>query len=578
MKILKWFEKNNTHMSRLWFIYGIIFLSAFLLIGNLFVVQIIEGQAYSEKADRQYVVSDVRMFDRGSIFFTEENGNTLTAATLKSGYIIAINPKILQNSKGVFDSLSKIIKINSDSFFIKASKKNDPYEVIAKRVSKEDKEKIKALKINGIIISRERWRYYPAGKTASQVLGFVGYKGNKLVGRYGLEKYYEDILSRKDNTLFVNFFAEIFTNISKSLFGNKLKKEGDIYISIEPSVQELLENELTGIMKKWKSQSAGGIIIDPRNGKIYAMASIPDFNPNNFNKVKNPSFFRNPIVEDVFEMGSIIKPLTMASGIDAGVVTPETTYDDKGYVVYNGRTVKNYDGIGRGVIPMQQVLSQSLNTGAAFVMEKLGKKRFRDYMLALGLGEDTGIDLPDEVSGLVSTLHSRGDIGYVTASFGQGIALSPIATARALSALGNGGTLITPHIVTKIEYKDGSSKEISYGKGRRIFTKKTSDTITEMLIKVVDEALFGGTLKLKHYSIAAKTGTAQIARGGIGGYYKNKYLHSFFGYFPAYEPRFLVFLYTVNPKGTEYAAHTLTYPFMDITKFLINYYDLPPDR
>jgi len=280
----------------------------------------------------------------------------------------------------------------------------------------------------------------------------------------------------------------------------------------------------------------------------------------------------------VFEMGSIIKPLTMASGLDAGVVTADTTYNDKGYVVFDGSRIENYDGKGRGVVPMQEVLNQSLNTGVAFVMQKLGKDRFRKYFLSLGLGEETGIDLPGEVGGLVGNLQSKRDVEYVTASFGQGIATTPIATVRALSALGNGGKLITPHIVTKIDYKGGMSDMVSYNDTERVFKPETSEEITRMLVEVVDKALLGGKVKMKNYSIAAKTGTAQIAREGGGGYYKDKYLHSFFGYFPAYNPKFLVFLYVVNPRGVRYASHTLTYPFMNITKFLINYYDIPPDR
>ncbi len=578
MKIFKWFGKSNTYLSRLWFIYGGVFLFAILLIVNLFIVQVIDGKTYSDKADRQYVVSGVSTFDRGTIFFTEKDGNTPSSARLKSGFTVAINPKILKNGVEAFKSLSEIIEIDSDSFFIKASKKDDPYEEIARRVSEKDKEKIEALKISGVIVSKERWRFYPAGTTASHVLGFVGYRGNELAGRYGLERYYNDILSRDDNTLYVNFFAEIFTNIRESLLGDGVNREGDIFTSIEPSVQGMLEDGINGIKEKWNAGSVGGIILDPTDGKIYALASAPNFDPNVFNKVKDPSVFVNPIVEDVFEMGSIIKPLTMAAGIDAGVVTAKTEYDDKGYVVFDGSRVENYDGRGRGVVPMQQVLSQSLNTGAAFVMQKLGKERFRNYMLALGLGEETGIDLPGEVSGLVRNLQSSRDIEYVTASFGQGIAMTPIATARALSALGNGGKLVTPHIVTKIDYKRGLSREVSYSEGDRVFKPETSEEITRMLVEVVDKALLNGKVKLENYSVAAKTGTAQIARSGGGGYYDDRYLHSFFGYFPAYEPRFLVFLYVVNPKGVRYASQTLTYPFIDITKFLINYYDIPPDR
>ncbi|MBU4479877.1 hypothetical protein KKG48_00325, partial [Patescibacteria group bacterium] len=200
------------------------------------------------------------------------------------------------------------------------------------------------------------------------------------------------------------------------------------------------------------------------------------------------------------------------------------------------------------------------------------------YMLSLGFGEETGVDLPNETYGLVSNLESSRDLEFATASFGQGIALTPVETVRALSVLANGGKLITPHLSQGIKYDIGLSRELLYEEGERVFKESTSDEITRMLVEVVDSALLGGTVKMEHYSVAAKTGTAQMAKEDGRGYYDNKYLHSFFGYFPAYDPQFLVFFYIVDPKEVNYASHTLTEPFVNLTKFLINYYEVPPDR
>ena len=567
-----------TSVPRIWVVPLIFCLLGAILIYYLFIIQVVDGEAYLNEAEGQYVRSGASVFNRGTIFFTDKEGEAVSAATLKTVYTIAIDPTVLDDPQNVYQKLSAIIPLDEETFLKKAAKKGDRYEEVAKKVGKDIKEKIDALGIRGVITKRDKIRFYPAGNMASHVLGFVGYKGNELAGRYGLERYYEDTLSRDEETLYVNFFAEVFGDIKRSLFSPARERDGDVYTSIDPSVQSMLEDELEKIREKWDADSAGGIVMDPKTGEIYAMASKPDFDPNYFYKVNDTSVFINPLVEEVFEMGSIIKPLTMAAGIDAGVVTPETTYEDKGYVIFDGRRVENYDGRGRGVVPMQEVLNQSLNTGVAFVMQRLGKERFRDYFLALGLGEETGIDLPGEVSGLVGNLRSKRDIEYVTASFGQGIAMTPIETIRALAALANGGKLVTPHIVTRVDYKKGFSGKLVYNEGERVFSRETSETISRMLTKVVDNALLGGKVKMERYSIAAKTGTAQIAREDGRGYYTDRYLHSFFGYFPAFDARFIVFLYTVNPKGARYASQTLTYPFMDITKFLISYYDIPPDR
>ena len=277
-------------------------------------------------------------------------------------------------------------------------------------------------------------------------------------------------------------------------------------------------------------------------------------------------------------MGSIIKPLTLSAGIDAGVITAKSTYYDEGFVIVNNQKIKNFDDKVRGIVSMQDVLSQSLNVGAAHVESLLGNDLFTKYMYAFGVNKKTGIDLPSEGRNLSSGLESHRDIEHVTASFGQGLALTPIATIRALSAVANGGLLIKPHIVKSINYKIGISKNTPIEPGTRVIQATTSEEVSRMLVYSVDNVLLSGTLKMPNYSVAAKTGTAQIAKEGGGGYADNQFLHSFVGYFPAYNPKFIILLYTINPKGARFGSETLTLPFMDTVKFLINYYDVPPDR
>lgn len=544
---------------------------------KLYMVQIVHGRAYSEQAERQYYKPNQAIFNRGSIYFSNKDGSLVSAATQRSGFIVAINPKILENKEDAYKKINAIVPIDHDSFIAKASKKDDPYEEILKKVEEDNGKKIEGLGIKGVYLYREKWRFYPGEDLASHVLGLVAFKGDALGGRYGLESYYENTLKRDSDNLYVNFFAEIFSNVNKALQKpNEL--EGEIVTTIEPNVEINLERQLEKITKTWSSEKTGGIIINPKTGEIYAMAMYPTFDPNSFQTEKNSGIFSNPIVENVYEMGSIFKPLTLSAGLDTGVITANTTYDDKGSMVLNGRKFSNFDGRARGVVSMQEVLNQSLNLGAAFVESKLGNKKFAEYMINFGLGERTGIDLPNEAVGLVDNLKSPRDIEYANASFGQGIAVTPIAIARALATLANGGVLVNPHIIKQINYDTGFSKKVAPSEEKRVITKATSEEITRMLVEAMDTSLLGGTVKLPNYSVATKTGTAQISKGNGQGYYEDRYLHSFFGYFPAYDPKFLVFLYTVNPRGVKYANETLTHPFIDITNFLINYYEVPPDR
>ena len=577
--------KISCFKNRIRLIFGFFIVLTLVIIVRLYFLQIVKGEAFSEKADRQYVSVSVDTFDRGSILFQDKNDILFSAATLKSGYLIALNNRnIATNTDKYYKELSNIISIDSDTFYSKISKKDDPYEEIATHLSEDQVKKIKELNLPGLIIEKEKWRYYPGDDLASRLIGIVGYNGDKLEGRYGLEKYYEDVLSRNGSNLYVNTFAEIFSNLSDTLIKDK-EREGNIVTSIDPEVQGYVEKVVNDTNNKWDSKITGAIVINPKTGEIYSMTISPTFNLNDFKNEKDVSIFANPLVSDAYEMGSIIKPLTVAAGLDTGDITAKTTYDDKGFLKMDGRTIYNYDKKGRGIIDMQAVLNNSLNTGVTFIMNRMGKEKFTEYFQKYGIGSETGIDLPSEASGNISNilnnLNNNKKIEYATASFGQGISMTPIITVRALSVLANGGKLIIPHVVKKIDYKVGLSKNISYvNESKQIIKRETSEEISRMLVRVVDEALAGGDMKMKNYSIAAKTGTAQIARPANegGGYYTDKWLHSFFGYFPAYNPKFLVFLYTVEPKNVDYASKTLTEPFFDIVKFLINYYEIQPDR
>ncbi len=556
-----------------------IILAVCVLITKLYLLQIVSGEDFRLRAERQYLHPSENTYNRGTIFFQNKDASLVGAATLKVGFTIGINPKALEDPEQAFDKLNAILPIDRKTFLARAAQKDTLYAIVAKKVDEGPAQKIQALKITGVLVYKDRYRFYPGRTLSANTLGLVGYKGDVLAGRYGLESYYNDILSRNTNALFSNFFVEIFSNIQKSI-DTKSKFEGDIITSIEPTVEGFLEKELVAIQDKWNSRATGGIIMNPKTGEIYAMGNYPTFDPNALQNETDPAIFSDPIVENVYEMGSIVKPLTIAAGLDSGTITPESTYVDKGFLILNNSKISNFDGKGRGLVDMQTVLNESLNTGAAYVAGKMGNELFSDYFRRYGLGEETGIDMPNETPGLIDNLKSPRDIEHATASFGQGIAMSPITTVRALASLANGGYLVTPHIVQRIEYKIGVSKNISYEKGVQVLKPGTSEEISRMLVTVVDKALLGGTVKMANYSIAAKTGTAQIAKPGGGGYYSDKYLHSFFGYFPAYDPKFIIFLYTIEPKGVggDFASHTLTAPFMNITKFLINYYKVAPDR
>ncbi len=562
---------------RLRFISFVVIALSALIGARLYFLQVARADEFSARAVREYAENGSVPFARGDIFFTDKDGELAVAAGLKSGLTLALDPLHIEDSESAYASLAPFVPtIAREDFLARVQKQDARYEELAKRLPEETAEKIENLEIPGVLLIRERWRFYPGGARAAHALGFVGGGEEGAVGRYGLERYYQHVLARAPSSPYQNFFGELLGAARALKDGNG---EGDVQVSVEPSVQSFLEQSIRGVAERFVSRETGGIVMNPKTGEVLALAATPSFDLNNFQKEKDWRVFVNPLVENVYEFGSIMKPITMAAGIDSGAITPESTYDDEGYLTLDGKTIYNFDKKGRGKkVPMQEVLSQSLNTGAAFVALKMGTSEFADYLRAFGIGTETGIDLPNEASGLIENLESPRQIEYATASFGQGIATTPIAMTRALAALANKGVLPNPHLATRISYSLGAFSKPSFGEPTRVIAEDTSEAVTQMLVTVVDKALLGGTKKLESWSVAAKTGTAQMAKTDVGGYSEDKFLHSFFGYFPAYDPQFIVFLYTVEPKGVSFAANTLTDPFFDITKFLLNYYAVPPDR
>lgn len=558
----------------------VIFAVALILTGRLYFVQIVHGDEYRLKAESQYVSQSGNRLDRGAILFSPRTGVPLSAATVESGYTIAINPSALSDPRGAYETLKEFFPdLDAGDFLAQADKKDDLYEEIERRVPEAVGGEIRARGLPGVEVLRERWRFYPGNVLAAHTIGFVAFADDGVTqsGRYGLERFYNEALSRSDGSLYVNFFADLFTNIRTKFFDGELEPGADLVTSIEPSVQQYLEGILDAYQSSWTPTISGGIIMDPKTGAIIAMAARPAYDLNNFGRSDIESF-SNPLIENVYEFGSTMKPLTMAAAIDAGFVRPDTVYNDMGYAVFDGARIQNFDGKGRGRVSMQEVLSQSLNTGIAFVVDRIGGATLRDYFERYGITEETGIDLPNEAAPLVSNLESPRQIEYVTAGFGQGIAITPIGMARALGTLANNGAVPSPHVGVRLDYGGGIGTDLGWSPPRQAISPESAETVTRMLVTVVDTALKGGTVKIPEYAIAAKTGTAQIARTDARGYYDDRYLHSFFGYFPAYDPKFLVFLFAAEPHGARYASETWTDPFMETVRFLITYYNIPPDR
>jgi len=286
--------------SRIRLVLACIILAALCIIIRLYFIQIVHGQDYAQKADRQFASGESDLFDRGSVYFTQKDGTLISAATLQTGFLVALNPQTLQNPEAAYTAINSVapssFSLSHDAFLAAAAKKSQVYIEVAHHLSDSAGTALSALNIPGVQVLRERWRYYPGGTLAAQTIGIVSYGlGDVLAGQTGLEATYDSTLSRSGDSLYKNFFAELFSNIGNLLVSPKDAREGDIVTTIEPEVQMRLESDIAKVNEKYSSQESGGIIMDPATGAIFAIASYPSYDENNLQNV-DPTLLGNPLV------------------------------------------------------------------------------------------------------------------------------------------------------------------------------------------------------------------------------------------------------------------------------------------
>lgn len=527
----------------------IIFVVMGLLIwGRFFYLSVVRHDYYLAKAQN---LSTDSVTLRGSIFLTDKDALPYAVALNKEFPLVYAAPEKIKDPAALAKKLAPILNLDEAALVQKLSKPNDSYEILKKRVTDDVVNIIKSQNEIGIGIDDETSRYYAENTYLAQTLGFLGFNSNGQAGQYGLEEYYD---------------KELSDPVSSS----------DLVLTVDSAIQAKSGEILEKLIKDWSADDGSIIVMDPKDGSILAMASLPEFDPNNYFNVKDKDIFINPATLKRYEPGSVFKPVTMAIGIETGAVTPETQYYNTGTVIINNRTISN--SLPTEVLgwqTMTKVLEQSLNTGAIFVEQKVPKDVFLKYLKDFGINSKTGIDVP-EMAGDLSQLSSGRDISYATASFGQGVALTPIELIRALSVIANGGKLVQPHLVSKIISHNGEDQELKLQEPRQIISPETSAKLTSMMVKVIENGS-GRRAQVNGYTIAGKTGTAQVPDLKNGGY-KDEYIHTFVAFAPAYDPKFIVLIKLDNPKGVRFAESTVVPVFSDLAKFIFSYLEIPPDK
>jgi cell division protein FtsI/penicillin-binding protein 2 len=345
-------------------------------------------------------------------------------------------------------------------------------------------------------------------------------------------------------------------------------------LTLDLEVQTAAESVLRRAIEKEKAPSGSIIVLDPRDGAILALASWPTFDPARVS-VADPEALRNRAVSWTFEPGSTMKAVTIAAGIDKDVVTPATTYEDRGCTVIGGRRLCNAQGKSYGTTTVTQILERSANAGAVFVASKVGQDPLYQYLRAFGFGTATGIDLSAEAAGAVRPVAQWYPVDLGTVAYGQGIAVTPLQLAMAYGAIANGGTLYRPYVVAATRDADGEHRTAPVAV-RSPISLDTADTLRAMLVSTVDRGISGGA-KVAGYSVAGKTGTAQIPSED-GRYVDDAYISSFAGFAPASDPRFVAVIVIERPQSKLLGTVTAMSAFHDLAVDVLRGARVQPDR
>jgi len=537
---------------RLIIIFVLLFATAIFFIGRLFFLQVVQGDYYQALARGQHSFLQETSGKRGQILFKE--GELL--ATSKTQDILYLPFRKISGDAVLLQLLKDIL--------------DDPLEELEEGRSmtivleSEQITQIKDLDLSFLIPQKRTVRYYPQGEMASHLVGFLNAMQK---GQYGIEEEYQEEL--QGETGVISWEGSPYGYLVSKLQDNSVLEMGnDVSLTLDYGIQFMAEQLLKEAERDLAISSGTIIVTDPKTGGILAMANYPNFDPNNYRQEELESF-QNSAIQKLFEPGSIFKAFTMAAGLNEGKVTPETTFKDKGYIDLGGSLIRNYDRRTWGEQTMTEVLKKSINTGAVFVEQELGRELFLKYSKRFGFTQLTGIDLVGETYSRNENLVNGCERDLASASFGQGIAVTPIQLVSAFGAIANNGKLMKPFVVSSIQGKEETSLKSS----KQVITSNSASQLTSMLTQVVEEG-FGRKAGIPGYFLAGKTGTAQVINEE-GVYDPDKTIQSFIGFGPTLDPQFLILIKLDGPQAKS-SSESAAPIFKKMAQYIINRYQIPP--
>ena len=550
----------------------IVFLAitfAFLAVeAKLAYIQVLNAQTPTENRYLQYRKLQP---ERGRIF--DRRGRPLV--TNQTKYQVFVEPPLVKNMNEVIDAIDDVTGIGEATIEARINPKLQ-WAAVAAGLDESQKKQLEKKKIAGIGFDPQPARFYPEASLSSHLVGFVGkdQDGDNL-GYGGIEGFYEQDLTGLPGLV----KADNDVSGRMMLSGNRERISShngrDLYLTIDNVVQHIVKEKLQAGMVRFEAASGCAIVANPQTMEILSMVCLPDFDPEFYFK-SSDDVFANQAISTVYEPGSTFKPLIVAAGIEDGKIKPDTKMNEDGPVKVGEYSIRTWNNDYAGDITMTQVLEKSSNVGMVYIGQKLGNDRVYDYIHRYGFGELTGIDLQGEAPAYLKPKDSWYTIDYATATFGQGLAVTPLQLVRAFSSVINGGKLLRPYVVSRAV----SSTRTQVFQPRvetQVLHEETSRQVVDMLVSTVENGEYRYAIPEGfHGKIGGKTGTAQIAVSGK--YDASKTIASFIGFAPATNPQFVALVIYKEPKSSIYGSETAAPVFFDIARELLVYYQITPDQ
>ncbi len=560
-----------------------------VIIGRLFYLQVIQFSYYEAEANKEHTGKFSILASRGEIYAQNANGDIAPLVLNEPAYLVYADPRYVKDPQKIEDTMRRVAGGNMVSGFETSIRDTArQYVVLAKQINSQQAELIKSADLDGVGMQQYDKRVYPEGTLAAQVLGFVNGDGE---GQYGIEQGFDKDLAGTPGLLkAVTDVHGIPLSVGQG--GNveiPAQNGKDLVLGIDRSIQSYAQQALKAGLDRVHATKGSVAIMNPNNGKMLAMASFPTFDPNNYQNVTDFSAFQNPTISQPYEPGSVMKPLTMAAGLDTGVVQPDTTFHNTGSVKVADATLKNASNDLLGGNPtMTQVLRYSFNTGAIFVLQQLGggtittggKEKLYDYFTNhFFLAKPTGTGLAGEAGGQIFSPDDDqgGDVRYANMSFGQGLNVTMMQMLAAFSSAINGGTYYTPHIVAGYRTEDGKVSQIPPTVRKAgVVTPQTSTKLRDMLYQARITGPFVKQDKAGYF-IGGKTGTAQVYDPKTGKYSETDTIGSFIGFGGQTGPEYVIMVRVDDAHIGDFAGSVAAEPiFSDISNWLIGYLNIQP--